>query len=222
MQKTLTYLGVVTPLLNALPTQFAVSIEADMMMPMVDVVFQTQTLPKMNVANNAMVNSAFTNSCKQNIDGNGDVSCAAAPTLVSHYLNKQACTGVGANFSGHAQGGFVMDGVIIEGDFVLAAADGSDINPITADIYAADRLTDDAWSWGQPYGSGEIGLGINSTIISQTSFIGTSGYLIETGPVTDQSFAGGQAPGSVTTVPNLYIGYGDYSPYFDANAKATV
>lgn len=103
--------------------------------------------------------------------GGGDVSCAASPTLVSHYLDKQACTGVGANFEAHAQGGFVMDGVIISGDFLLEAADGSDLQPFTADIYAAGRLTDDAWSWGSAYGSGEIGLGINSPMISKLAFL---------------------------------------------------
>jgi hypothetical protein len=115
-----------------------------------------------------------------------------------------------------------MDGVIIEGDFLLEAADGSDLSPFTADIYAADRLTDDAWNWGANYGAGEIALGIDSTMIKQLGFTGMSGYLIETGPVTDQSFAGGTAPGSTTGVPNLYIGYGNYAQYFDANARNTV
>jgi hypothetical protein len=115
-----------------------------------------------------------------------------------------------------------MDGVIISGDFLLTDVDSSALQPITADIYAADRLTDDSWQWGAAYGSGEIALGIQSTLIKQLGFIETSGYLIETGPVTDQSFAGGTAPGTDTTVPNLYIGYGDYSPHFDASNIETI
>lgn len=46
--------------------------------------------------------------------------------------------------------------------------------------------------------------------MSQTASGTSSAFLLETGPVADQSFAGGQSE----TIPTLIIGGGDYSAYF--------
>lgn len=67
----------------------------------------------------------------------------------------------------------------------MTDATGSGLAPYSAEVYAASKLNDDAWNWGQNYGAGEIALGINSTTISYLALINKSGYLIETGPMTD-------------------------------------
>lgn len=58
-------------------------------------------------------------------------------------------------------------------------------------MWTIDKITDDAWNFGESVANGDFGIGINSTIIDQLKDGTTSGFLLENGPVTDQSFAGG-------------------------------
>lgn len=217
-KKSLQILGAVASV-SALPTQYNVTIDPAQMMPAVDLTFQTQTIMGMQLANNAFKDTAFVKGCTQSLTG-ATVNCEQTPTFVTTTLDKSQCTGVGVDFTHHDQGGFTMDGTEIVGDFLLYAADGSVLQPYTNTIYGTSQINDDAWTWGNAYGAGEIAVGINSTTIQQLGFAGSSGYLLETGPVTDQSFAGGAAPGTNASLPNLFIGFGDYNQYF-SNSDAT-
>lgn len=57
-------------------------------------------------------------------------------------------------------------------------------------------------------------------MMSNYELIHSSGFLIETGPVADQSFLGGSAIDESKQA--LYIGGGQYSQYFDTSAKTTL
>jgi len=89
-------------------------------------------------------------------------------------------------------------------------------------LYTAENITQDAWSYNLPIGAGNAAFGINSTAIGNINPTsdGTSGLLLETGPVTDQTFASGSAIDATKQL--LYVGGGDYSTLFDATAANTL
>jgi hypothetical protein len=112
----------------------------------------------------------------------------------------------------------VTDGRVIYGDWSLLCANATQGSAYSAFVFTVSNITDDAWNYNMNVGSGAMSLSINSTFIAQTSKQGANGFLLETGPVTDQSFAGGSATGT----PSFYAGGGDYSTLFSASAKSTV
>lgn len=52
-------------------------------------------------------------------------------------------------------------------------------------MYTVQNITQDAWNYNQPVGSGSLSIGMNSTWTSQLQKQGTGGFLLESGPVTD-------------------------------------
>lgn len=61
--------------------------------------------------------------------------------------------------------------------------------------------------------SGLIAVGSDGFTVTNSQASSASDLLIESGPVTDQTFAGGAAP---TNTPAVYIGAGDYSTEYPA------
>jgi hypothetical protein len=88
----------------------------------------------------------------------------------------------------------------------------------TTQVYTVTEITDDAWNYGIPMSQGTVSVGRGSPITTGLQVDTKSGFLLETGPVIDQSFAGGASSG----VPTLYIGGGDYSTLFDSTAANTI
>lgn len=132
--------------------------------------------------------------------------CTASPTNVIETLDETKLSGIGSTFTNKAQGGFVMDGREVTGSFVLEEKDTTGLSSFPNTVYGVGEITDDAWHSDEKMGAGEIGLGRDSTMMSNYELIHSSGFLIETGPVTDQSFVGGSAIDE--TKQALYIGGG--------------
>jgi hypothetical protein len=165
----------------------------------------------MSIDNNANNNFAFGSSCMQKVGLATEVACSAAPTLVSASVDDQLLTGVGANYFNLVQGGFTTDGRKVNGTVELELLGGSTVNS-TQVTYVAETITQDAWNYNIATGAGSVAMGMNSTtMLAQT----VHSFLLETGPVTDQTFAGGKAP---LATPVLAVGAGDYSTLFNATS----
>lgn len=116
--------------------------------------------------------------------------------------------GVGPNYLNLQQGGFQTDGRIVTGAVALATTTG--FSNSTQATYVAETITEDAWNYGISTGAGSISLGMTSPSMNLQT---TKSFLLESGAVTSQTFAGGQAP---MATPNLYIGAGDYTTLFNS------
>jgi hypothetical protein len=92
------------------------------------------------------------------------------------------------------------------------------VTSYTDTVYTVQTIVDDAWNYGGQMGNGDIGIGSAATTIVTYGLAGDSGFLLETGPVTHQSWIGGQAG----STGELYIGGGDYSTLFDDTASTTL
>ena len=77
------------------------------------------------------------------------------------------------------------------------------------------NITEDAWNWGSGVASGTVTVAALSNTMEALQVGTVSGWSLETGPVADQSFAGGSA---VTSNVNLYLGGGDYSDIYPATS----
>ena len=90
----------------------------------------------------------------------------------------------------------------------------------TADVFVVQKITQDVWNYGWPVNGGSVSISQTSPLIAALADTNTnvSGYFLETGPIVDQSFAGG----SPTTSPSLYIGGSDYSTIFVPGTKETI
>jgi hypothetical protein len=190
------------------PSQFTLTV--DNLLPTVATTIQGQAL-NMSIDNNANNNFAFGSSCMQKVGLATEVACSAAPTLVSASVDDQLLTGVGANYFNLVQGGFTTDGRKVNGTVELELLGGSTVNS-TQVTYVAETITQDAWNYNIATGAGSVAMGMNSTtMLAQT----VHSFLLETGPVTDQTFAGGKAP---LATPVLAVGAGDYSTLFNATS----
>lgn len=85
----------------------------------------------------------------------------------------------------------------------------------------ATNITNDAWNYGYPVSSGMVSLGPGSTTVIDLFDADTnlSGVSIESGPVANQSFAGGS---DVMITPKVFVGGGDYSTIYPATADEIV
>lgn len=152
--------------------------------------------------------------------GGSTAPCTAEPTNVIETLDETKLSGVGSTYSMKQQGGFSTSGREISGSFLLEEKSTTGIAAFTNTVYAAGEIHADAWSINRMTGAGEVGLGPDSEMMSYYSLINTSGFLIETGPVVEQSFVGGSAIDSSKS--QLFIGGGQYSQHFDETAKTTL
>lgn len=83
------------------------------------------------------------------------------------------------------------------------------------DVYTVQKITEDAWNWGNSATGGALSIASGSKIVKQLADGNTSGFFLESGPVADQTFAGG----SPATSPTLYIGGSDYSSIYVPGSK---
>ena len=165
----------------------------------------------MNIETNSNNNLAFTNFCTQEIDSTIVSYCAEAPTFVTDSLDDQTLFGIGNDFVGNKQGGWTTNGRIVSGT-VATTDTAAGTTSMTQNVYTVRSITESAWNYNvQNMEAGSLSLAAGSPTIIGTESSGLSGFALETGPVADQSFAGGSAP----ITPNLYIGQGDYSSIFD-------
>ena len=180
------------------------------MLPQVTTTIQSQGPFQMNIETNSNNNLAFTNFCTQEIDSTTVSYCSDAPTFVTDAVDDQSLFGIGDDFAGNMQGGWTTDGRIVTGTVATTdTAAGS--TTMTQPVYTVRSITESAWNYNvQNMGAGSLSLAAGSPTITGTESSGLSGFALETGPVTDQSFAGGSA----AITPNLYIGQGDYSSIF--------
>lgn len=88
----------------------------------------------------------------------------------------------------------------------------------TQDLYTVEKITDDAWNWGVTGTAGALSVARDSKIITQLADGTNSGFFLESGPVADQTFAGGSA----TSNPTLYIGGSDYSTIYNPNGLSEI
>ena len=192
------------------PVQFECSVGSNML-AQVSTEIQSQGPFVMNIETNSPHNLAFTNFCTQEIDSTTVAYCSDAPTLVTDSLDDQNLFGVGDDFAGDMQGGYTCDGRIVTGSVGLTTS-AAGLSVETQEVYTVRSIAESAWNYNVlGMGSGSISLAAGSPTIVNTAESGLSGFALETGPVTDQSFAGGSA----AITPNLYIGQGDYSSIFD-------
>jgi hypothetical protein len=64
------------------------------------------------------------------------------------------------------QGGFTTSGREITGSFLLEEKDSTGIAAFENTVYAVGEIQGDAWSLNAKTGAGEIGLGLESAIMS--------------------------------------------------------
>ena len=153
--------------------------------------------------------------------GTGEqVHCTASPTFVHAQLNETELTGIGQTFTGFRQGGYRLDGRNVVGSFALELNDTSFTSTQSTTILGVSQITDDAWGYNRQDGSGEVALGPNTPIVSSLSMFSKSAVILETGPVVDQTFAGGQPIDETLQV--LRIGGGVNANTFNTTAKTTI
>jgi len=131
---------------------------------------------------------------------------------VTATLDSSALSGVGSDFTNNKQGGYTTAGRIVSGQVGLNdVAIPPVATTMTQQVYTVSDISGDAWNYNTAVGSGSLSLAAASPTIIGTEVNGLSGFALETGPVADQSFAGGSA----AITPALYIGQGDYSTILD-------
>jgi hypothetical protein len=160
-------------------------------LPTVNAKFEEQSLTEMQLELNAKYTVAFDRGCVQRLAGTSSY-CKSAPTLVTTNLDSNELTGVYPDYSNHTQAGFKTDGRIVYGNFTVQLADLSTGDYFNNFVFVANEILEDAWSYNLAVGAGDMALDINSTIISNTQLDGFAGVLLQSGPVVDQTFAGGQ------------------------------
>ena len=107
--------------------------------------------------------------------------------------------------------GYTINGVDYPGEWLVLsdplASPPTEVSFNDQQTYAVRQVTDDAWNYGVGVGTGFIGVGIDSPLVlalqDTTVNTGRSGLIIKSGPVVDQTFAGGSA---VSTSPGVWIG----------------
>lgn len=75
----------------------------------------------------------------------------------------------------------------------MKKADGTFDTSFNNFIFTVNNITEDAWTNNIAAGAGNIALNQESTVISLTTTSANGGFLLESGPVVDQSFVGGSA-----------------------------
>ena len=102
---------------------------------------------------------------------------------------------------------------MIEGSLSVAAfTDPITYVSATSNVFAVLEISEDSWNYDTAVVGGDWSLALNSAFIKATKDGYKSGFLLETGPVADQSFANGASTGT----PALYVGGSDYSAIFDS------
>ena len=178
-------------------------------MPMMSASIQLHGPFDFNIETNGPYNTAYSTICTQDVDLVAATTCSEAPTLVTESIDESVFTGVQGNFENVVQGGYMTSGRVVSGDVELFALAGGTTKTQETNIISS--IADDAWNYNTAVKSGSISLSIESQTITDGALAGSSALLLETGPVTNQNFAGGAAPSST---PKLYIGSGDYSTLF--------
>jgi hypothetical protein len=175
------------------------------MTPSVTANIQAQGNQQYNIETNSANNLAWVDACEQKIGQANYVACSSAPTNVDCALTESTLTGVGNDFVDLIQGGYDTNGRIVTGTVDLLQADDLTVSTSTQEVYTVRTIVDDGWHYNQAVNAGSISLGIEgaSIVDLQDTAASTSGFLMESGPVVDQSFAGGSAP---LATPLLYIG----------------
>lgn len=182
--------------------------------------FQGQSLPKMNLDNNVKQNLVFVDTCTQSLGGVA-APCSSSPTNVVSSVFDLTLSGVGVNFTGHEQAGFLADGRKATGDFVITMESQLDpSNPTTQTVsdtaaYTVQSVSEDVWHFDSGVQGGQMSVAGDSVFIAATKDADTnrSAFFLETGPIVNQNFAGGEYPG---TGPVSYIGGSDYSTIVDS------
>lgn len=113
-----------------------------------------------------------------------------------------------------------MDGRHVSGSFALELNDGTTTQSQTSDFMGVTQITDDSWGWNREDGSGEVALGPNTPVVQQLEMFSRSAVILETGPIVDQTFAGGQPIDETLQV--LRIGGGVNANTFNSTAKTTI
>jgi len=87
------------------------------------------------------------------------------------------------------------------------------------EAYTVQSITEDVWHFDMGVQGGQLSVARDSLLIASTADTDTnnSGFFLETGPIVDQSFAGGA---STATSSTMYVGGSDYSLLFDATQPA--
>jgi hypothetical protein len=140
-------------------------------------------------------------------------------------VNESTLTGVGSDFTKHEQAGFQSNGRMVSGTFeVLQSIDPSTTTQtyvsFTDDVYTVKDVTEDAWNWGLIAEGGGLSVSMDSKLVQQyaDTTAQKSGFMIDSGPVAEQTFAGG---GSATGAM-MYVGGSDYSQVYVPGTAATV
>jgi hypothetical protein len=87
---------------------------------------------------------------------------------------------------------------------------------VNSNAYLVNSITADGWNYAQQMSSGSICLSSAGKLPFNSIVASVTNTYIETGPVADQSFAGGAAPGT----PTVYVGGGDYSTLFPTTTSS--
>lgn len=176
-----------------------------------------------NIESNADTTIAWSTSCLQNIASALPKACGSSPTLVAENINDSTLSGAGSQFS-MIQSGFEVEGTMFNGQLSLYIDNGGSTGTTESaieDVYVVNTIKNDAWNYGNSVSSGAISLTGNSTTIMDLMDTSTqmSGFLIEMGPLANQSFANG----SVTQItPKVYIGGGSYNGLYPVTTSEIV
>ena len=179
-------------------------------MPTVTATVQSQGPFQFNLDNNALDNLAWSTNCLQSLN-TPDQACGSEPTNVTPSLDDTSLTNDQGPFTDSVQSGYTTSGNTYRGDITFTLFDTTAYSQ-TDNINSVTRITTDAWTYGASTSSGAIAVSGEAFTITNSQVTSASNLLIESGPVADQSFAGG----TTVTTPSVYIGGGDYSTLYPA------
>ena len=198
----------------AVPTNFTAKINNFMVTVSASV--QGQGPYQFNLESIGNQNYIWGSECSQSLGDVPNSACTSSPTFVLENINDKILVGGGATMF-NTQGGYDSYGELVTGSVTLWSY-GTQYTSVH-DTFVAEKIFADGWNYGSAVSSGSVSVSIDSAAVNAFRTNLTSGFSIESGPVTDQSFAGGSP---VTNTPQLYIGEGNYDNIYKPDQNQVV
>lgn len=127
-------------------------------------------------------NYVWGSECSQSLGTVPNSACTSSPTFVLESVNDQILIGAG-EIAFNSQGGYDSYGSYVTGSVSLWSY-GTEF-PSVQKSFIAEKIFADGWNFGSAVSSGSVSVSINSAAVNAFRTNTTSGFSIESGPVTD-------------------------------------